>query len=333
MLARPLLLLAAVALSAALIGPLGAEATSSGPAAKQRSTTMIRGPRGPRGFRGPRGRRGPRGLAGEPGETGPQGEEGALGPQGPRGAPGPPGEGPDRPGFALTTIGDVGLEGGYTSLAIGADGLGLFTYYDELLGVSVAHCENVACTQSAHTDLFYAAGPNSAIAIGADGLGLLAYQPTFDGGIAVAHCQNVACSSVSHSRLDPAGPPPPPNGHISITIGADGFGLVCYRDDAAGALKVIHCENLLCSASTTTTIDSVGDAGLDSSITIGADGLALIIYLDRADGLKVAHCSNAACSAATTATIDALGVRGRRLRSARMGSASSVTTTRPSTAG
>ena len=119
---------------------------------------------------------------------------------------------------------------------IGADGLGLFTYYDELFGLSVAHCENVACTQSEETDLFYSAGRNSAIAIGTDGLGLVAYQQTFGGDLAVAHCQNVACSDVSHSRLDHAGPPPPPNGHISITIGTDGFGLISYHHQASSDL-------------------------------------------------------------------------------------------------
>ena len=223
---RPTLLLAAVVLSVALIGPLGAAATSSGPTAKERSAAGIRGPRGPRGlrgFRGPRGLRGLPGQAGAPGATGLQGEDGADGQEGPRGAPGPPGAGPDRPGHALTTIDDVGLGGGYTSLVIGADGLGLATYYDELFGLSVAHCENVACTQSEETDLFYSAGRNSAIAIGADGLGLVAYQETFGGDLAVAHCQNLACSDVTRtrSRLGTAGPPPPPNGHISITIGTD----------------------------------------------------------------------------------------------------------------
>ena len=54
MVIRPTLLLAAVVLSGALIGPLGAAATSSGPTAKERSAATIRGHSAGRGASGGR---------------------------------------------------------------------------------------------------------------------------------------------------------------------------------------------------------------------------------------------------------------------------------------
>ena len=57
-----------------------------------------------------------------------------------------------------------------------------------------------------------------------------------------------------------------------------------------------HCANVACSASTTATVDSTGDVGLDSSLTVGVDGLPLIAYGDTTGThLKVLHCSNVFC--------------------------------------
>jgi hypothetical protein len=57
-----------------------------------------------------------------------------------------------------------------------------------------------------------------------------------------------------------------------------------------------------------TTLDSDGIVGHDTSITVGADGLALISYMAITNGdLKVAHCNDFVCSTATTSTIDSAG--------------------------
>jgi hypothetical protein len=52
----------------------------------------------------------------------------------------------DRPGFALITRDGSGDVGQYSSIAIGADGLGLISYYDATNGdLKVAHCSNLTC--------------------------------------------------------------------------------------------------------------------------------------------------------------------------------------------
>ncbi|HKZ75195.1 MAG TPA: hypothetical protein VJ259_00880, partial [Actinomycetota bacterium] len=78
----------------------------------------------------------------------------------------------------------------------------------------------------------------------------------------------------------------------SITVGADGLGLISYHDkkDLNFDLKVAHCSDVACSSAALTTVDSPGDVGIHTSITVGADGLGLISYFDFANSdLKVAH--------------------------------------------
>jgi hypothetical protein len=96
----------------------------------------------------------------------------------------------------------------------------------------------------------------------------------------------------------------------SITTGIDGLGLISYYDETNGDLKVVHCNDVVCSTATTSTVDSTGDVGASSSITVGSDGLGIISYYDydAIDGdLKVAHCNDVVCSTATTSTIDSVG--------------------------
>ena len=62
---------------------------------------------------------------------------------------------------------------------------------------------------------------------------------------------------------------------------------------------------------TYTTLDSVGNVGLDSDVAYGPNGLALISYLDSTNGnLKVAACQNLACTSAVLNTIDSSGTVG-----------------------
>src|SRR5262245_37853491 len=91
------------------------------------------------------------------------------------------------------------------TLAVGADGLGLISYYDDVnLDLKVAHCSDAACTSATVTVLDSAGdvGLQSAIAIGADGLGLIAYRDRTQEDLKVAHCSDLACSSAAVRVLD-----------------------------------------------------------------------------------------------------------------------------------
>ncbi len=96
--------------------------------------------------------------------------------------------------------------------------------------------------------------------------------------------------------------------YTSVTIGADGLGLISYNDSGNEDLKVAHCSDASCTTATLTTLDSAGDVGWHTSVTIGADGLGLISYRDVTNSdLKVAHCSDASCTTATLTTLDSAG--------------------------
>jgi hypothetical protein len=113
----------------------------------------------------------------------------------------------------------------------------------------------------------------------------------------------VACSSATTATVDSS---TDVGAHSSVTIGADGLGLISYNDNNNGHLKVAHCSNTACSSATSATIDPGQWTGGYTSIMMGADGLGLVAYLDNGTvgNLKVAHCSNTACSSATTAIAD-----------------------------
>jgi cell shape-determining protein MreC len=200
---------------------------------------------------------------------------------------------------AIRTTLDGGAHnvGAPSSMIMGADGLGLISYYDTTNGdLKVAHCVNVACTSATRTTLDGGAhnvGAPSSMIMGADSLGLISYYDATNGDLKVAHCANVACTSATLATVDSIGSVGQYN---SVTIGADGLALISYHDETSGDLKVAHCANVTCTSATLITMDSPGTVGQYSSVTIGSDGLALISYYDKTNGdLKVAHCANLFC--------------------------------------
>jgi len=212
-----------------------------------------------------------------------------------------------------TTLDSSAVVGSWNSVAIGADGLGLISYYDLSNGnLKVAHCSNTNCTAATISTLDSGGdvGWFTSVAIGADGLGLISYYDATNGDLRVAHCSNVACTAATTATLDSGGDVG--RDATSVTIGADGLGLISYYDYTNGDLRVAHCSDVTCSTATTATLDSGGIVGRHSSITIGADGLGLISYYDDTNqDLKVAHCSNVACTAATLTTVDGAGFVGQ----------------------
>ncbi len=136
----------------------------------------------------------------------------------------------------------------YASMAIGADGLGLISYWDATNDdLKVAHCTNTACTGATANTLDGTGnvGRYTSLRIGADGLGLISYYDETNGDLKVAHCRDLACTSATLSRVDSAGNI---GQYTALAIGADGLGLISYYDVTNGDLKVAHCRNLLCSA-------------------------------------------------------------------------------------
>ena len=201
--------------------------------------------------------------------------------------------------------------GTQSSLVIGRDGLGLIAYADvtnkEIL---VAHCADIPCSDVDSIWPLYNGGTtysplSISAAIGVDGnplIGFVVYRGTGNDLLYAAHCNNLACSSSTLLQLYAVDSL---SYETSLTIGADGFGLLSFHDDTLGHLRTAHCSNVDCSAASGIQIDMSADVGVYNSITIGRDGLGLIAYYSETDGaLKVAHCNNLECTTATSVILD-----------------------------
>jgi hypothetical protein len=209
--------------------------------------------------------------------------------------------------------------GSYTSIARGADGLGLISYVEGTTNLRVAHCEDAACTRAGVSvlDTQHAAS-YTALAVGSDGLGLISFRNHYNGDLLVAHCEDMACRRATISRLDADAPSA--GEYSAIAIGTDGLGLIAYHDRNRGWLKVAHCEDVACIRATIVILDDGhpqvphvgGYVGARPSIVIGPDGLGLVSYQDQPVGnLKLAHCADTACSHADSiAIVDQGGIKG-----------------------
>ena len=87
--------------------------------------------------------------------------------------------------------------GGYTPLAIGADGFPVVSYDSGNTGLRVAHCADVACTGTIDitpVDRARGVGLYNSLAIGTDGFPVISYWDPDNNDLKVAHCRDVGCT-------------------------------------------------------------------------------------------------------------------------------------------
>jgi hypothetical protein len=215
----------------------------------------------------------------------------------------------------------VGSVGRYTSIAIGADGNPVVSYYDATHGdLKVARCNDPACADGGETvstvDATGDAGLWSSIAIGTDGNPVIAYQDQelgLDRFLKVVRCNDPACTGgdeVAHTvASDDAG------AYASLAIGADGNPVISYQGGAG--LSVAKCNDADCAGGNeaVSLVDGFGIVGSYTSLGIGTDGNPVISYTDSTFGelkLKVARCNDPACEGGdeTVSFVDAAGDSG-----------------------
>jgi hypothetical protein len=109
----------------------------------------------------------------------------------------------------------------------------------------------------------------------------------------------------------PVDPLPNAGRFPSIAIGADGLPIISSQDAsvAAWALRMTHCDNSSCTASTSTTVDSPAGVSVGAGgVAIGVDGLPIVAHVQLPNSLRVTYCSNRACTAAISTTVDNQGL-------------------------
>lgn len=108
-------------------------------------------------------------------------------------------------GSSTLTIVDNAADVGYlTSIATGADGLPVISYFDITnKDIKVAKCTNAACTGTSTISLVDSAGDVgwfTSMTMGADGLPVIAYHDITNGNLKVVKCANATCMPFVRSR-------------------------------------------------------------------------------------------------------------------------------------
>jgi hypothetical protein len=108
-------------------------------------------------------------------------------------------------GSSTLTIVDNAADVGYlTSIAIGADGLPVISYFDNTnKDIKVAKCNNAACTGTSTISLVDSAGEVgwfTSMTIGADGLPVIAYHDMTQGDLKVLKCSSSTCMPYVRNR-------------------------------------------------------------------------------------------------------------------------------------
>jgi hypothetical protein len=146
----------------------------------------------------------------------------------------------------ITIIDSAGDVGQYTSLAIGADGFPVISYYDVTDGdLKLAKCNDASCaggdelitTLDSDGDV----GRHSSITVGPGGFPVISYYDATNTALKIARCNDTACADGDELivTLDQGDR----GTYCSVTMGSDGFPVISYRDDGAGNLRIFKAAN------------------------------------------------------------------------------------------
>ncbi len=204
-------------------------------------------------------------------------------------------------GNTITAVDTAGTTGLDPSMAIGADGLPIVSYYKSFTystNLIILKCGNNACTSGNTITTVVTNGMFSSIAIGADGLPAVSYYGFPNNNLRILKCGNNACTSGNTITVVDTGNQR--GRYNSIAIGADNLPIVSYSN--YGVLRILKCGNNACTSGNTITVVDTDNVGRDSSIAIGADGLPIVSY-NYYDSLRILKCGNNACTSGNTITI------------------------------
>jgi len=196
----------------------------------------------------------------------------------------------------------------FASFTIDPGGVAAIVYLDSTVTNTLffGRCIDIICSAVATNPLPGGLpGQQNDITIAADGFPLVV--TSIPGGpLFTVHCTDPNCVAGPFFPVDPG---PLTNPDPSITLGADGSGLIAYYFAPAADLRVAHCVDVPCSAVTLwQNVTPIPD-GYQPSITTGADALGLVAYLAGETApitLMTAHCSDGNCTIGTTAPIRVL---------------------------
>ena len=194
---------------------------------------------------------------------------------------------------------------GDPSIAIGADGFPVISYYDSTANaLKVAKCNDAACTGGNETltivdDPTNDVGSSSSIAI-IDGRPIIAYRDWTANALKVVKCNDGACVGGNETITTVDDPANSVGIYVSIAVGSDGLPVVAYTDYTAHSLKVAHCNDTACAGgdeTITTVLNLVDFVGNNVDLEVGADGFPVIAhYNSTAKSVWVTECADVTCT-------------------------------------
>jgi len=214
-------------------------------------------------------------------------------------------------GNTITVVGGVDISGGgYSSLALDADGYPVISYYSNPNGnrngdLKILHCGNPDCTADntiASPDP--AGGSRPSLQLDSAGNAVVSYTDGISGDLKVLRCgSDCMTGSTTISTVDTG---EDARGSTSLALDGEDIPIVSYYESPLtdGNLKVLHCGNYDCTAgNSVSALDMAGPVGNYASVSIALDSseIPVLAYYDRTNGdLKVLRCGTPDCKTGNT---------------------------------
>ncbi len=208
-------------------------------------------------------------------------------------------------GWQITTLDNSTNVAGYTSLAMGNDGLPVIAYNDAAsTALKLRRCESPDCTAGTTRVLDSANGVNNhiSITIGSSGQPIISYLDTTQGDLMAYECGSADCTTGTIRRLDTAGTV---GFQSSVAVRGNGNPIISYLLGGITnmALKIYRCSNSGCSSGSAITTGVTTSSSSAVPVAIRGNRLPIIAFVDPAGKLAVFACTDIDCTGGTTTTL------------------------------
>lgn len=209
----------------------------------------------------------------------------------------------------------VGGQGTFTSIALGASGNPLVSYY-ALLGTEALRlfrCFDPLCNTGVnHLVDDPGVGSYTSLAMNSSDNAVISYYDGSNGNLKLVRCTDTSCFLNTITTV--VSSPNDEGMNTSLKLAAGDLPVIAYYDADDDSVNVAFCSSVDCSGPVTvTTIDSSSHVGFDGiSMQLDSSGNPVMSYYDVTNTrLKLAHCTNATCTSVIINVVDDAGNVGQ----------------------